>query len=188
MGSNYPVDMTEESTRQNIPGYVSIKEAAKILGISPNRVYRYVEEGRLPSAKAAHVIMIPLDAVENFKAQLSGRPRTSIPLWEISPEDNTLLSTLISVQVRKGQERRLMKKLEEIRDEKQHLFFGTIARFIVESEQHPGRMQILLIWRRTMMPDEAQREQALAEFQQALADVLEWDNADYDAGKVVMHT
>ncbi len=39
-----------------------------------------------------------------------------------------------------------------------------------------------------MMPDDAQREQALSEFQQALADVLEWDTADYDAGKVVMHT
>ncbi len=64
--------MRNENDRSNIPGYVSIKEAAKILGISANRVYAYVEEGRLPSAKAAHVIMIPLKAVEDFKPLLSG--------------------------------------------------------------------------------------------------------------------
>ena len=71
--------MRNENNRPSIPGYVSIKEAAEILGISPNRVYTYVEEGRLPSAQAAHVIMIPLDALNSFKAQLSGRPRTRVP-------------------------------------------------------------------------------------------------------------
>ena len=63
----YSLPMSEENNRQNIPGYVSIKEAAKMLGISANRVYAYVEEGRLPSAKAAHVIMIPLEDVKKFK-------------------------------------------------------------------------------------------------------------------------
>src|SRR5260370_7855736 len=85
--------MSNENDRSNIPGYVSIKEAAKILGISANRVYAYVEEGRLPSAKPAHVIMIPIEAVEDFKPHLSGRPRTSGPIWRISPEQNTVLAT-----------------------------------------------------------------------------------------------
>jgi len=86
--------MNNENDRSNIPGYVSIKEAAKILGISANGVYAYVEEGRLPSAKAAHVIMIPLRAVEDFKPQFSGRSRTSVPIWRISPEENTVTAPL----------------------------------------------------------------------------------------------
>lgn len=180
--------MARGDNRENIPGYVSIKEAAKILGISANRVYAYVEEGRLSSAKAAHVIMIPLEEVKNFKPQLSGRPRTSIPLWRISPEENTLLMTMISVQVKNGQYKRLMKRLEEIKQEKKHLFLGTTARYIVESDQHPGRVNIMLVWRSTTMPDEATRDQALDEFRQALDDVLEWNTAQYDTGKVVMHT
>jgi len=69
--------MNNEDDRSNILGYISIKGAAKILSISVNRVYACVEEGRLPSAKAAHMIMIPLRAVEDFKPLLSERPRTS---------------------------------------------------------------------------------------------------------------
>jgi excisionase family DNA binding protein len=113
--------MSKDDDRLNIPGYVSIKEAAKILGISANRVYAYVEEGRLPSAKAAHVIMIPLAAVEDFKPQLSGRPRTSIPVWRISPEENAVLATSMLVRIKTHQRAKLMKRLEEIRREKQHL-------------------------------------------------------------------
>jgi excisionase family DNA binding protein len=180
--------MNERSNRQNIPGYVSIKEAAKILGISANRVYAYVEEGRLSSAKAAHVIMIPLEEVKNFKPHLSGRPRSSIPLWRISPDDNTLLVTMISAQVKSGQHRQLMRKLEEIKREKRHLFLGTVARYIMESEVYPDRINIMLIWRITMMPDEASCEQALDDFRQALTDVLDWNTARYDTGRVVMHT
>ncbi len=188
MCNDYSLPMSEESNRQNIPGYVSIKEAAKILGISANRVYAYVEEGRLPSAKAAHVIMIPLEEVKKFKPQLSGRPRTTLPLWRISSQDNELLMTTISVQVRHGKHRQLIKEFEEIKREKQHLFRGTIARYIVESEAYPGRMNIVLIWRSTVMPDKASQERMLDEFREALVDVLDWETAHYDTGKVVMHT
>jgi len=180
--------MVEESKRQDIPGYVSIKEAAKILGISANRVYAYVEEGRLPSARAAHVIMIPLEAVQKFKPQLSGRPRTSTPMWRISPEGNTLIMTLISVQIRDGQYGQLMKKFEDIRREKNLLFTGTIMRYVMESDIHAGRINIILTWRSTMMPNEDSREQELEAFRHILADVVDWNTAQYDTGKVMMHT
>ena len=188
MGNAYSLCMVEENDRQDIPGYVPIKEAAKILGISANRVYAYVEEGRLPSAKAAHVIMIPLEAVKTFKPQLSGRPRTSIPIWRISPEGNTLIMTIISVQVRDGQYVQLVKKFENIRRDKSHIFTGSITRYIMESEVHTGRINIILIWRSTMMPDEASREQELEAFRHILADEVDWDTAQYDTGKVMMHT
>ena len=64
--------MNEYVGRPNLPGYVSIKEAAKILGISDKRVYEYVGEGRLSSTWAADVIMIPLEEVQKFKRRSSG--------------------------------------------------------------------------------------------------------------------
>ena len=180
--------MNNENDRSNIPGYVSIKGAAKILGISANRVYAYVEEGRLPSAKAAHVIMIPLQAVEDFKPQLSGRPRTTVPLWRISPEENTVTATSILVRIRPHQRTRLVSRLEEMRREKRHLFPGTLARYIIEKQRQSEHVEILLIWRDTVMPDEVTYNRWLNEFQQALNDVLDWETAQYDTGRVIMHT
>src|SRR5713226_6385921 len=106
----------------SVPGYLSIKEAAGKLGLSPSRVYEYVEDGRLSSVRAAHVILIPLEEVENFKPKLSGRPRRSIPRWRISPKENMLLSTMICVQIRAGRQNDLMKKLEKIKQGEHYLF------------------------------------------------------------------
>ena len=180
--------MRNENDRPTIPGYVTIKEAAKMLGISANRVYTYVEEGRLPSAQAAHVIMIPLEALKDFKSQLSGRPRTTIPIWRISLEDNALLVTSIVVRIRTNQRARLLTRLEEMRRERQFLFPGTIARYVMEKRRHPEHIEILLIWRDAAMPEEATYNQWLEEFRQALSDVLEWDTAQYDSGRILMHT
>jgi excisionase family DNA binding protein len=172
----------------SVPGYVSIKEAAEMLGLSPSRVYEYVEDGRLSSVRAAHVILIPLEEVKNFKPQIAGRPRKSVLRWRISPENNRLHSISIVVRMRTGRQAELMKRLEEVRQEDKHLFPGTIARFIISSETIPGQVEISLIWRSTAMPDEMAREKALADFQQALADVLDWDTAQYNNGTVLMHT
>src|SRR6266567_7438806 len=180
--------MNEYAGRPNLPGYVSIKEAARLLGVSDKRVYEYVDEGRLPSTWAADVIMIPLDDVKEFKRRSSGRPRKSVPSWRISSGDNTQFVTSIAVQIRTGQQHTLIQKLEEIRRSGQHTFPGTVGRFIIESEAVPGQVEILLVWRSAVMPDETEREQALAAFRQSMLDVLDWDSAKYNHGKILMHT
>lgn len=180
--------MNEDIDRPSLPGYVSIKEAAKILGISDKRVYAYVDEGRLPSVWASHIIMIPKEAVDNFKPNISGRPRASIPKWRISPEDNTLFKTLVFVQVRSGQHEALRRRLEKIKQSGQYDFPGTIARYIMGNDAHTERIEILLIWRSSVMPDETERARALEAFRRALADVLNWETARYEHGMVYMHT
>src|SRR5258707_9832171 len=150
--------MNEYAERPNLPGYVSIKEAAKLLGVSDKRVYEYVDEGRLPSTWAADVIMIPLDEVKKFKRRSSGRPRQSVPTWRISSGDNAQFMTSIFVQVRSGQQNALIQKLEEVRQKGQHIFPGTVARFIVESETTPGQVEISLVWRSALMPSREERE------------------------------
>ena len=180
--------MREYLDLPTMPEYVSIKEAAKMLGVSDKRVYAYIEDGRLPAVRAAHVIMIPIEEVKKFKPKISGRPRKNTPAWRTSPEDNVLLTTSIFVPVPTDQRERLQQKLAEFKQEGKHLFPGTIARYILQSKIHPGNIEVLLMWRSSLMPDEVERKQELENFRQALADVLDWNNARYDEGQALFHT
>ncbi len=179
--------MNDEITIPDLQEYISIKEAAKLLGLSYKTVHEYVTEGRIKAVRAADVILIPVEEVRNFKPNISGRPRTSIPSWRISYADNSLYQTSISVQIREGQQEAFKRRLEEIRIKKEHLFPGTVARYIVGSNKQPNLVEISLIWRSSVMPNEATRQQALEAFQQALDDVLDWATACYDDGRVFMH-
>jgi excisionase family DNA binding protein len=180
--------MSDDVDLPNIPGYVSVKEAAKMLGLADRTVYEYIEEGRLSGFRAADVIMLSAEEVRNFKRGTSGRPRKNTPPWRISSGDNAQFMTLITVQTREGQQAILMQKLEEMRRRGQHIFPGTIVRSIANSETNPGQTIILLIWRGTVMPDEATRQQGLKAFQQTLSDVIDWNTAQYNNSKVLMHT
>ncbi len=177
-----------DDTIPPLPGYVSVKEAAKTLGISERRVYLYIEMKRLPAVRAADVLLIPLQELHNFQRQFVGRPRKNTPLWRISSEENAQFMTSINIQMRPGQEKSLARRLEEIKQEGKYLFPGTIARYIVGSETHPDRIEIVLIWRSSVMPDPTERERLLKEFQQILADVVDWDTAHFDHGKIFLHT
>jgi excisionase family DNA binding protein len=179
--------MRERLDLPNMAEYVSIKDAAKILGVSDKRVYAYVEDGRLPAVRAAHVIMIPLQAVREFKPKIAGRPRKNTPLWRTSPPENMQLATSIYVQIQTNQLNNLQQRLQVIRQAQEHIFPGTVARYIVGSTTCPGTIEILLIWRSTEMPNPAVREHALQEFRTALADVLDWDTARYCDGEVWLH-
>ncbi len=168
--------------------YVSIKEAAKMLGVSDKRVYAYIEDGRLLAVRAAHVIMIPIEEVRKFRPKISGRPRKNTPAWRTSPEDNMLLTTTIFVPVQANQREKLQQRLEELKQEGEHIFPGTIARYIIWSKTHPGALEILLIWRSTTIPEETDREEAFDQFRRSLADVLDWSRAQYNDGEILLHT
>lgn len=172
----------------NMPGYVSIKDAAKMLDLSTRRVYDFVVSGRLRGVRAVNAIMIPLEDIQKFQRGASGRERKVTPLWRISTGENTQMMTLITVQIRVGKQEALIQKLEQIRKSKQHLFPGTIARYIVGSQTNPGQVIVSLIWRGTIIPEEAEREEALEAFRQALADILDWSGAEYNHGTAFMHT
>jgi len=99
-----------------------------------------------------------------------------------------VVTTSIIVRIRPHQYSRLKTKLEEMRREKQHLFPGTLARYVIEKQRRPEQIEILLIWRNTSMPDDATYKLWLGEFQQAMGDVLDWETARYETGRVIMHT
>jgi excisionase family DNA binding protein len=172
----------------NLAGYVSIREAAKMLGLARKTVYQYVSEGRMLGVRAGDIILVPTSEVEQFKRGIAGRPRTSLPIWRISPKDNMLFSMSIFVQVKAEKQEALAQKLEAIKLGKLHLFPGTIARYIIKSDTASSEVHILLLWRNIIMPDEESRKAALEAFRQELADVLDWNTAKYEEGTVLMHT
>lgn len=180
--------MEDSVLSPHIPGYASVKEAAEMLGLSPRTIYDYIEEGRLPSARLADVIAISIEEIRKFKREPSGRPRKNTPLWHISSGDNTQFLSIISVQLRAGQRDVLLQKLEVIRKTKQHLFPGTVMRYVTASSDSVERVMLLLVWRGTVLPDETTREEALKEFQRSLDDVLDWSTAQHEYMQVLMHT
>lgn len=173
----------------DIPGYVPIKEAAKLLGVSPSRMYEYVRERRLPLQKAGKTLMIPIDALQQFKPHPTGRTRRKAPDWRVYKGGGSVLATDIHVNVRSGQQERALQKLKAIQEEKRHAFTGTIARYIMKEQgsSFPA-LHIVLVWKDTEMPEEAVRQQEFEAFKAELADVLDWDTAQISLNEGIIYT
>jgi excisionase family DNA binding protein len=172
----------------NLPGYVSIKEAANMLGVSDKRVYQYVRAGRLPAQRIGHILILPIEEVKQFKPSPTGRVRTKAPSWRIYRSRGTLLITDIHVQVRVGQHARLLEKLKAMQKLDRHTFPGTVARYIAKGDEDLETLQVLLIWKTTEMPDETTRKHDFAVFQEEMADVLDWQTAQIITNEVIIQT
>lgn len=180
-----------EDQRVEIPelsGYISVKEAAKALGISSKRVYTYIEKGRLRAVRVGGSMAVLQEDVENFQPNITGRPRKGAPLWRIPPSDNRLRMTLIIVPIKPGKRNQLTKRLDEIRQSGNYLFAGSVARYIAESETIAGQVEIEFVWRGVTPQEEADIERELEAFKQALSDVLDWSTSQFSTSKILMHT
>src|SRR5712691_3470128 len=111
----------------SLPGYISIKEAADLLGVSDKRVYQYVRAGRLPAQRVGHILILPIEAVTQFKPSPSGRVRTKAPSWRTYRSRGTLFVTDSRVPVSAGQQAALLEQLKAIQKLDEHTFPGTIA-------------------------------------------------------------
>ncbi len=177
-----------ENDEVEIPGFISTHEAAEILGISYNRMYQYIRAERLPKVRKGHMFFIPKEAVERFKLSPPGRVRKQPPAWRVYNSRSKLLRTDIQVQVRDGQQARLMQKLRTIYKGKRHPFTGTIQRYVMRDTAHPTNIEISLVWKDTEMPDEATRQRELEAFKAELADVLDWETALYSTKEGIIYT
>lgn len=181
--------MSDEDYLPNItPEFVSVREAAKMLGVSERSVYGYIEERKLPGFRATNLTVVALKDVQKFKRGTTGRPRTRVPEWRISDNENVQYVTQVFIQIRPGQKDELLRKLEEIRKGNKHTFPGTVARYFVHSQADASDLQIVLVWRGTVMPDEATRTTALDALREESKDVLDWENAHIEMHTVLMHT
>ena len=180
--------MTEYIELPEVPDYISTDQAAKILGISKQRVYQYIEEKRLPAFRAGNVILLRRETVEQFKPNITGRPRKREPQWRVYRGGSTVLSMDIRVQVRPGQQGQLIEKLRTIYQGQRHTFPGTIQRYVFKDDSSPATVSIWLIWKDTEMPDEAIRERNLDTFKAELADMLDWETAEIIIKEGIIYT
>jgi excisionase family DNA binding protein len=174
-------------TLERVPGYLSVKEAAQLIGVSERTIYGYVEAGKLPAARIGSMMVVEAESVRGYQRRAPGRLRTRIPPWHVPPENNLQYLTIITAQLHPGQRERLVEKLLEIRTAGKHLLPGTAARYIVRSRECPDEVQIVLVWRSAIMPPAEEREAALAALRDDLAEIVAWETALYKESQVVIH-
>ena len=172
----------------DIPGYVSIKQAALMLGITDKRVYRYIYIGRLPAYKASGVFLLAEKDVKQFKLNPPGRIRTNPPRWRSYSSRSTVLATEIQVPVRTGKQEELLQKLAAIQEANRHTFPGTIARYLIKGDEALTCVHFVLFWKDTDMPDETTRQHDLKALQDELADVLDWETAYSTTNETLLYT
>jgi len=168
----------------NVPGYVSVREAASIIGCTDQRIYQYVRSGRISAQRIGHILALPLEEVQNFQPGPAGRQRGKASPWRSYRSRGKLLATSIQVHIHPGMRDKLQEKLKAIKPD-EYTFTGNVARYILSNTD---TIQILLIWKNTEMPDDTTRQQDLRLFQQAFADVLDWETATYSFDDIWLHT
>src|SRR6266516_2165294 len=182
------MSMTEDSNTPNTRDFITTSEAAEALGVSYYTVYEYIREKRRVAEMVGGIYMIPKKAVQEFKAKPTGRTRTKPPPWRIYRAGAKVRGMDIHVSVRAGRQQRLIEKLNAILEGQRYLFPGTMQRYVFEEDAEPKNILISLIWKDTEMPDESVIQQDLKPLQAELADVLDWDTAQYIIKQAIIHT
>src|SRR5258707_10749298 len=118
-------------------------------------------------------MVVSAEHAQAYERKAPGRTRITTPLWHTPPLKNRLSLTTITVSLRPGQGEVLEQKLHEMRARSKHLLPGTAARYIARSQDDPGRVTIVFVWRDAAMPAEEVRAAALAAFAAALAGALD---------------
>lgn len=168
-----------------LSGYITVQEAADIIGCSKSRVYQYVKSGRLSAQRMGPMLFLSAEEVKRFRRGPAGRQRGVAPPWRRYRNQARLLATVIHVSIRPGMQKKLQEKLDRLFEEHTHTFTANVTRSIMEDN---GVLEIVIIWKNTEMPDEATRQQDLHAFQLAFADILDWDTATYALKKLLLHT
>jgi len=167
---------------------MTVREVAGALGISERMVHGYVRDGRLMGYKVGKTTAIRKADFLLFQRAKKGRPRTNLPVWRKSVGDNLQYMTIITTRIKAGQNENLLKKLEELRTKDIHMLPGTVGRFIACDGADPGNVQIVLIWRSTVMPMQEAREAEVQALKEELAGVLDWEKPWGVHGRVLLHT
>jgi hypothetical protein len=157
----------------SIPGYVPVKQAARLIGFSQERVLQHVRAGHFDVRVVDGRYMIAEQSVAAFERKPHGRVRTKPTPWR-HYRTACVWMLRIDAPIVPGQQDALTRRVYEMADQQQqHCFPGTLHRFVsVENE----RLSVLLVWKSTEM-DEATLERDLEAFRTALADVVDWMQA-----------
>jgi hypothetical protein len=177
-----------EHRNHPLSDYVRAGKAAQMLGMTRNRVYEHIRSNSLPAIREGKIYLILIKDIEGFKAKGTGRTHEKPLLWRAYKAGAQVLATEIDVKVRPGKQELLQQRLQAMRVNEEHTFQGTIARFITRGDADFTSVHMTLIWKSTEMPDEETQRANMAAFQEALADVLDWQSARIEMTDVLLHT
>ena len=180
--------MAEEKKYLHIPGHVPIKEAALILGVSPDSVQLYIKQNKLSAEKIDGRYMIPEKSIRDFQSNPPGRRRIKPTNWRSYSAGVKVRVLHIEVQTIPGKQEAVKKRLLSASQEQQYLFPGTMQRYISASLEDPDTIFIQLIWKDTELTDEAALQNDLEAFKAEFADLLDWQNARYVPLLTIVHT
>jgi excisionase family DNA binding protein len=167
--------------------YLTVQEAARILGVSARSVYGYIAKGKLPATRIGERMMVKAQDVSAFELTPAGRRRERAPFWHVPPEMNHLSVAIIKVRVRPGCDALLDGKLSEFQAARKHCLAGTSARYIGRNQCDPSQIEILLFWRKATMPSDYVQKASLSAFYIDLEEVVEWETAVVEEIHVLLH-
>ncbi len=153
--------------------FISVREAARLLGISQQRVYGYLTRGKLTRRMIDERVMLKEAEVLAFASELQQCSSTGVRAWEFPGSASCSLTTIL-VSVRPDGETLLDSKLAEIHAQNKHQIAGTCSQVISRS---PGRLLILLFWPDEACPPAEQREQEIAALVTDLSEACDWSTA-----------
>lgn len=170
--------------------YVTVREAASIIGVSERTIYSYLEMGKLAGERIGQTIVLRKELVRRYRRPGVGRPRTRTPIWRLPVVTNLPYLLHITVRLRgeTGQDERLAQRLAQIRTAQHHMIPGTVARYLARSTNHAETIQIVLVWRSQTLPPEAERAAALQALRADLDDLLDWESACSLEGPALLNT
>jgi len=146
---------------------LSVRETARILGVSPCSVYGYLARGRLAKYCVDERIMLREDEVLAFADRLHAWPSEPFPA----------LMLTVHAPVRPGCAQRLDEKLDEFYQQNKHILPGTSRQLFARNVDGPERLTIVLLWPDAAFPTRELHQQALAVLADDLAEVCDWEAA-----------
>jgi hypothetical protein len=168
--------------------YLSVREAARVMGVSERSVYGYLARGKLTKKYIDERITLVEAEVQAFKRRAPGRTRASPPFWHMASGKNPLYLTTITMSLLPGCDALLEEKLTEFRTQGKHEITGTCARAISRSLEAPDRLVIFLFWYSASLPSEGQRAQEIAALIADLSEVCAWETALIAKSQTFVHT
>jgi excisionase family DNA binding protein len=179
--------MAEAGGSRDLSDYVTVKQAAEMLGITDKRLYKYIENRELEASKPGRDYLIKKEDVLKLPLKSAGRPREKVPRWN-RYRDSKLLITEIHATVPADRLEQFREKIEAIRSKQRHTFARSIARYIVEDRANQHNITIWLLWKDTELPGEEQRRRDLDAFKAEMRDVLTWEPEDISEKEGLIYT
>ena len=165
---------------------ITVKEAAKAIGISARSVYNYVKAGQIAHERFGKMIIVDDADVRALKRRPVGRTRTLMKHWHLPTTGNTQSLMVITVAVREGRYEHLKTKIQDMQQKRIHLFEGTVTRYITVDDA--TNIHILLVWRACLAPPGEKIDEALCDFKAYFAEVLDWESTHSEEYTVLAHT